>query len=100
MLGAEGDAGVVDGPGVLQPLLERGHPCVELVHRDAGLPGEQTHDSAGLKEPQYQVGNLVFLSHAENVQYSRDSLDIKKTAYIFYFETRKMFLHPQWLTPK
>ena len=73
MLGAEGDAGVVDGPGVLQPLLERGHPRVEFVHRDAGLPGEQTHDGAGLKEPQYQVEDFVFLSHEKNVQYLTDS---------------------------
>ena len=67
VLGAEGDAGVEDGPRVLEPLLQRGHTRVELVHGDAGLPGEQAHDGACLQEPQYQVEDLVFLSHVENV---------------------------------
>ena len=64
VLGAEGDAGIEDGPCVFQPLLERGHTCVELVHGDTGLPGEQAHDGAGLQEPQDQVEDFVFLSHA------------------------------------
>ena len=47
VLGAEGDAGIEQGPRVLEPLLERGQAGLVLVHGHAGLPEEQAEHGQG-----------------------------------------------------